>query len=232
MLEYAVFISAVIAALVAMTFILRQKTESSLKTNADAWSEGRQMGSHSGGSGGPAFQFPSLPGLPNSSGTNPTGGNPECNPERIKALAEEANAKQATATQLAQEAATAQQALEQAKVTLIQLQGEAKDARDAANQAWQAANDKQQECDECNDSGAPPEECDPICEEATSLADEASAKENVARQKEAARDAAQAEVDRLQPIADQKQAAADQAQQEAVDAASALESAQRSCLEG
>lgn len=225
-LEYAVFISAVAAALSAMIWMVSHKLQATHKESADAFGEGRQFGSRSGGGGGPVFEFPSLPGGSSGGGGTPPPGTPDCDAAYLAQLAQDAKEKQDRAKQLTDLATQAREEANQAGEDWGNARGAYERKNQEAEQARTAANNKREECDECES------DCTDICDEATRL-------EEVAANLEA-------EANRLLGIAEEKERiyhqkdedatlleqSADRARLEAAQAAEALQKANEKCYSG
>ncbi len=247
-MAYIIFIIILIGAFSVMIPKIRQRLQASYKESADTFGEGRQFGSLSTSGGVAPFVFPVLPGsgqidVP----TPPPVDNPECDPDYLNSLLQEALNKQEIFSNLSQEAGDANSAAikaeeeeEAAKEAARIAKEEAIQAREEATAARQAANAKQSECNDCKYGewgfgvwGG----CEAICDEAESLAEEATIKEGVATEKEgiavekeAISQQKQAKARELEGIAIEKTQIAAQAGEEAAAAAEALQKANADCL--
>lgn len=224
---------------------IRQRFQASYKESADAFGEGR-LGTPSASAGVAPFVFPVLPGGgPVEVPTLPPVENPECDPDYLNSLLEDAMNKQQNFAALSQEASDAntaaieaEEAEEIAKEASRIAKEEALQARQEATDARQAANAKESECNDCRyGEGGFWGDCEAICDEAESLAEEATRKEGVATDKEriavereADYQAKRAEARRLEQVAIAKTQTAAQAGEEASAAAEALQEANAACL--
>jgi len=246
-IAYIIFIIVLIGAFSAMMPKIRQRSQASYKESADVFGEGR-LGSPSTSGGVAPFVFPVLPG----SGTvevptPPPIDNPECDPDYLNSLLQDALSKQQNFSALSQEASEANSAAikaeeeeEAAKEAARVAKEEAVQARQEATDARQAADAKQGECNSCNNGewfywgwG----NCEAICDEAESLAEEATRKESIATDKEriaveneAVSQQKQAKARELEGVAVGKTQAAAQAGEVATAAAEALQKANADCL--
>ncbi len=247
-LAYIIFIIVLIGAFSAMMPKIRQRSQASYKESADTFGEGRQFGSLSTSGGVAPFEFPVLPGSePVEPPTPPPVDNPNCDPDYLNSLSQEAMNKQQIFSDLAREAGEAnlaaveaEEAEETAEVAARIAKDEAVLARQEATDARQAANAKQGECNSCNNGewfywgwG----NCEAICDEAESLAEEATRregiatdKERIAVEKEADYQAKKAEARRLEQESIAKTQISAQAGEEATAAAEALQQANAACF--
>ena len=185
-IAYVIFIGIFIAAFSAIAWMLRHKLQASYKESADAFGEGRQLGSLTTTGSTPKFEFPVLPGATAATATA-AGASAVTSPGG--ALSKDLQEKLENFTNLSKiavdarlAAIAAREAVPVAKKAARIAREDATSAREDAASAREQANSARDGYSDCNSYGS--WGCDTLLAEAERLERVATEKEVIAAKKE------------------------------------------------